>query len=88
MIVCQPYNHVEYYRYLNSGYRLPLVGGTDKMSAGIPIGMYRTYVCVPPEQEFTHQNWCKNLAAGRSFMSTKCTVTPRSLKKRCALRVS
>jgi hypothetical protein len=30
MIVCDPYNHLEYYRYLNTGYRLPLVGGTDK----------------------------------------------------------
>ena len=32
MIRCTPYNHLEYYRYLNAGYRLPLVGGTDKMS--------------------------------------------------------
>jgi hypothetical protein len=26
---------LEYYRYLNSGYRLPLVGGTDKMSSAV-----------------------------------------------------
>ena len=34
---------LEYYRYLNGGYRLPLVGGTDKMSSEVPVGLYRTY---------------------------------------------
>ena len=33
----------EWYRYLDAGYRLPLVGGTDKMSAAIPLGQIRTY---------------------------------------------
>jgi hypothetical protein len=28
----------EWYRFLNCGYRLPVVGGTDKMSAEIPLG--------------------------------------------------
>jgi len=63
------YNHLEYYRYLNGGYRLPLVGGTDKMSSDVPVGLYRTYVSIPPEQDFTYQTWCANLAAGRTFMS-------------------
>src|SRR5258708_15332448 len=63
------YNHLEYYRYLNGGYRLPLVGGTDKMSSEVPVGLYRTYVYIPPEQDFTYQTWCANLAAGRTFMS-------------------
>jgi hypothetical protein len=63
------YNHVEYYRYLNGGYRLPLVGGTDKMSSDVPVGLYRTYVSIPPDQDFTHETWCANLAAGRTFMS-------------------
>ena len=31
------YNHKEYYRYLNWGYKLPLVGGTDKMSNDVPV---------------------------------------------------
>ena len=37
MIVQQPSFHrgEEYYRYLNCGYRLPLVGGTDKMSSAM-----------------------------------------------------
>ena len=63
------YNHFEYYRYLNGGYRLPLVGGTDKMSSDVAVGLYRTYVSIPPEQDFTYETWCANLAAGRTFMS-------------------
>ncbi|MBI2939019.1 MAG: CehA/McbA family metallohydrolase [Chloroflexi bacterium] len=63
------YHHLEYYRYLNGGYRLPLVGGTDKMSSDVPVGLYRTYVSIPPDQEFTYETWCRNLRAGRTFMS-------------------
>lgn len=64
------YNHLEYYRYLNGGYRLPLVGGTDKMTAETPVGLYRTYVYIPPEEEFNYENWCRNLARGRTFMTS------------------
>ena len=62
-------NHSHYYRYLNCGYRLPLVGGTDKMSNEVPVGTYRTYVYVPDDEEFNYENWCKNVARGRTFMS-------------------
>ena len=63
------YNHLEYYRYLNTGYRLPLVGGTDKMSSDTPVGIYRTYVQIPPDEPFTYETWCRNVAAGRTFHS-------------------
>lgn len=63
------YNHLEYYRYLNCGYRLPLVGGTDKMSADVPVGLYRTYVHIPADEEFTYDSWCRGLAAGWTFLS-------------------
>lgn len=33
MIDFNTFEHLEYYRYLNGGYRLPLVAGTDKMEA-------------------------------------------------------
>jgi hypothetical protein len=69
MLTHVPYNHLEYYRYLNCGYRLPLVGGTDKMSSEVPVGLYRTYVYIPPHQEFNYDNWCANLRAGRTFLS-------------------
>ncbi len=63
------YAHIEYYRYLNAGYRLPLVGGTDKMSSDVPVGLYRTYAYIPPGEPFTYDNWTKAVRAGRTFLS-------------------
>src|SRR2546423_13487849 len=40
-LVHNPFFHLEYYRYLNGGYRLPLAGGADKMGSGGPQGGYR-----------------------------------------------
>jgi hypothetical protein len=70
MLVHHMYNHHEYYRYLNGGYKLPLVGGTDKMMADVPVGLYRTYVNIPEDQEFDYNNWCKYLRKGRTFLSS------------------
>ncbi|MBM3933140.1 MAG: hypothetical protein FJ319_02370 [SAR202 cluster bacterium] len=64
------FNHNEWYRYLNGGYRLPLVGGTDKMSSDVPVGLYRTYAKLPPDEQFTYEGWCKSVAAGRTFLSS------------------
>ena len=61
--------HKEYYRYLNCGYKLPLIGGTDKMSSDVPVGLYRTYTHIPKNEEFTYDSWCKNVALGRTFLS-------------------
>jgi hypothetical protein len=69
MINFSMYAHNEYYRYLNAGYKLPLVGGTDKMSSEVPVGLYRTYVRIPDDEEFTYDSWCRNLRAGRTFQS-------------------
>ena len=63
------YGHIEYYRYLNCGYKLPLVGGTDKMTADVPVGVYRTYVHIPENEEFNYDNWCKYMSAGNTFLS-------------------
>ncbi len=62
-------HHMEYYRYLNCGYRLPLVGGTDKMTSNVPVGLYRTYARLADDQEFTYENWCRSVVAGRTFLS-------------------
>lgn len=69
MINFGEFNHLEYYRYLNSGYRLPLVGGTDKMSSEVAVGQYRTYVQIPADDGFSYESWCRNLKAGRTFLS-------------------
>jgi hypothetical protein len=70
MIVQDLYSHLEYYRYLNAGYRLPLVGGTDKMSGEVPIGLYRTYVQLPAEQPFGYEAWIQGLKQGRTFLTS------------------
>jgi hypothetical protein len=64
------YEHLEYYRYLNCGYRLPLVGGTDKMSSEVPVGLTRTYARLPRDVEFTYDAWCAAVRSGRTFMSS------------------
>jgi hypothetical protein len=66
MIVQWPAFHAEYYSYLNAGYRLPLVGGTDKMSSEVPVGMYRTYAKVG-DDDFSYETWCRAVRKGRTF---------------------
>jgi hypothetical protein len=68
MIIQHRSFHEEYYRYLNCGYRLPLVGGTDKMSSDVPVGMYRTYANLGDEP-FTYDAWRSAVVAGRTFLS-------------------
>jgi hypothetical protein len=70
MIFQEQYGHLEYYRYLNGGYRLPLVGGTDKMSGEVPVGLYRTYVYIPPDQPFDYDSWTHGLLQGRTFLTS------------------
>lgn len=69
MIAFGDFQHREYYCYLNCGYRLPLAGGTDKMSSEVAVGQYRTYAYLSPDEDFTYDNWCKAVRAGRTFLS-------------------
>jgi hypothetical protein len=59
----------DWYRYLNCGYRLPCVGGTDKMGAYMPVGANRTYAYIG-QQEFNFENWAKAVRGGNTFMTT------------------
>jgi hypothetical protein len=63
------FNVKEWYRFLNCGYRLPAVGGTDKMSAGMPIGGVRTYADLRGN-EFTFENWAEAVRSGRTFTTS------------------
>jgi len=65
----------EWYRYLNCGYRVGAVGGTDKMSAGMPVGAARTYARLDPDDEFTFANWAKAVRAGRTFTTSGPLIT-------------
>lgn len=69
MIEHKPRGHLDYYRYLNCGYRLPLVAGTDKMSSQVPVGLYRTYAFIPADEEFSYDSWTAAVRAGRTFVS-------------------
>ncbi len=60
----------EWYRFLNCGYRLPVVGGTDKMSAEIPLGAIRTYARLDPEVPLSFGAWADAVRAGRTFVSS------------------
>ena len=69
MIWFGSYFHTEYYRYLDAGYRVPLVGGTDKMTSEVPLGIYRTYVRLAPDEPFTYDTWTAGVRAGRTYLS-------------------
>jgi len=65
-----PIHVYEWYRYLNCGYRVTAVGGTDKMSAQMPVGAVRTYARLEPGQPVTFDAWAAAVRAGRTFTTT------------------
>jgi hypothetical protein len=63
----------EWYRYLNCGYRVAAVGGTDKMGANMPVGAIRTYARLTEDAAgapFTFDAWAAAVRAGRTFTTT------------------
>ena len=63
-----PYGIADWYRYLNLGYQLPIVGGSDKMAASSQLGGVRTYAHLG-ERAFTYENWMAAVQAGNTFMT-------------------
>lgn len=63
------YHMGEWYRMLNLGHRVAAVGGTDKMSATMPVGGVRTYAFIG-DQEFSFANWASAVRAGRTFTTS------------------
>jgi hypothetical protein len=64
-----PYSLSDWYRYLNCGYLVPAVGGTDKMTAGTAVGTVRTYARIRPGHEFDYESW-KEAVRGRETFVT------------------
>jgi hypothetical protein len=64
-----PYSLTDWYRYLNCGYFVAAVGGTDKMSAGTAVGTVRTYVKIPEDREFTYEEWKESVRQGNTFVT-------------------
>jgi len=59
----------EWYRLMSCGYRVPAVGGTDKMSAGMPVGGVRTYAYIG-DDELSHVSWSDAVRAGRTYTTS------------------
>ncbi|MCL2059382.1 MAG: CehA/McbA family metallohydrolase [Oscillospiraceae bacterium] len=70
-----PYYLSDWYRYLNCGYHVAAVGGTDKMSAGTAIGEMRTYALL--DGPLTYQTWKDAVASGRTFATSGALVDMR-----------
>ncbi len=64
-----PYSLSDWYRYLNCGYRVPAVGGTDKMAASTAVGTVRTYARIAPDQPFTYTAWMDAVHRGETFVT-------------------
>ncbi|MDE2950436.1 MAG: CehA/McbA family metallohydrolase [Chloroflexota bacterium] len=63
-----PYGLLDWYRYLNLGYQVPIVGGSDKMDAQSLLGGMRTYAQLG-DREFTYENWMESVKAGNTFVT-------------------
>lgn len=62
------YSLSDWYRYLNCGYHIPAVGGTDKMSAERAVGEVRTYANIENDI-FTYEKWMEAVKKGRTFVT-------------------
>jgi hypothetical protein len=63
-----PYGIADWYRYLSLGYQVPVVGGTDKMSAAMLLGEVRTYANLG-EREFEYSSWMDAIKGGDTFVT-------------------
>jgi hypothetical protein len=63
-----PYGVADWYRYLNLGYQVPVVGGSDKMGQAWLLGGMRTYAHLG-EREFSYENWMEAVKAGNTFVT-------------------
>ncbi len=64
-----PYSVSDWYRYLNCGYLVAAVGGTDKMSASTAVGTVRTYARIAPEVAFTYDTWMDAVRRAETFVT-------------------
>ncbi|MDK1030878.1 MAG: CehA/McbA family metallohydrolase, partial [Planctomycetia bacterium] len=64
-----PYSLSDWYRYLNCGYFVPAVAGTDKMTTTTPVGGIRTYARVRKNRKFTYASWMDAVRSGNTFVT-------------------
>jgi hypothetical protein len=59
----------DWYRLLNCGLRVPLVGASGKDSNDIVLGCVRTFARLRPGEALTCKTWMEAVRAGRTFVS-------------------
>jgi hypothetical protein len=59
----------DWYRYLNCGYMVAVVGGTDKMGADCAVGAVRTYARIAEDEEFTYETWKSAVQRADTFVT-------------------
>jgi hypothetical protein len=64
-----PYSLCDWYRFLNCGYFVAAVGGTDKMSAATAVGAIRTYARLKNGEAFTYDAWKEAVRRGQTFVT-------------------
>ncbi|RWI99874.1 MAG: hypothetical protein EOR23_32475 [Mesorhizobium sp.] len=64
------YSLSDWYRYLNNGYLIPAVAGTDKMSAEFAVGAMRTYAKISEHEAFSYEAWLNAVRSGHTFVTT------------------
>ena len=62
-----------YYQYLNAGFQLPIVAGTDKMADDIPMGSNRFYAYT--KGGATYQTWLAAVKTGHGFITNGPMLT-------------
>ena len=84
-----PYSLADWYRYLNCGYLVAAVGGTDKMSADTAVGTVRTYAHLAPGNEFRYESWMEAVRRAETFVTygplLEFSVEGRPMGSRIAL---
>jgi hypothetical protein len=64
-----PYSLSDWYRYLNCGYFVAAVGGTDKMASTTAVGAVRTYAKLPAGALFDYDSWKAAVRSGQTFVT-------------------
>jgi hypothetical protein len=64
-----PYSISDWYRYLNCGYLVACVGGTDKMTTVTAVGTVRTYARLDPQAAFSYESWKEAVRRAETFVT-------------------
>jgi hypothetical protein len=71
----EPETLADWYRLLDCGFRLPLVGGSGKNSNTMALGAVRTYARLEPGNEFSYGTWIEAVRSGRTFITNGPLLT-------------